>query len=714
MSKVTRLLILLAVLLILGAAGAFALYSFFSRERILAWVTPPLESFLQRQVRINDASLTLRGLRLLGLEVRDKGAPTPVLTSERVDLHWKLMALMKARLELGALVFDKPVLMVTREKDGKFNVGDLLARSMSQEKAADQTSGASRTLPLAPGTVSLTDGRITVIDRALSPEKTTTLTKVSSKISGCAGLEPISFQGEGQIDTGTAGSFQVEGTFDPERRTLTTKLELHGLDLDGLGPYLTFKSTSLDKGRMDLSATLESEGFDRLSTRGSIQLADLRVKIGDERLPSMNWEAAFEVNGTRSQQLLEISNLQLVINGQRCSARGRLSHWRERPYVEFTLSSASLKLDQLLELLPDLEPSAVAPETPSFPSGTGTDASSQKLPTATRLDRLKGLLPGMGPAPQAVKGATNQQPGPVREPVWNWAAAIPFLMQVDAVGNLELEWLYYKTFVANKASCQVRLQSGSFQVEPLRVSLWGGQLDGALQGKFNVAGYPIQARCSLKNIMVDELTRALMPGNAGRWSGNLTLASTASGLCQDMRSIKSRSDVLITEADITDHPVIDKVADFFGAAELKRLQFSQMSVGIATNRGLISVADLYMEGPALRMEGGGSVDARHGAMDLRLILRLPVQYAGKITALGPYLSKITDQEDFTRVPLQLSGTLEKPEFRVDEQWLKQRYREPAPKKVPEPEPQPEPEPRQLPLSDSDKTQLQQGLEKLVQ
>jgi uncharacterized protein involved in outer membrane biogenesis len=708
MTKLPRRLILLAALMILCAAGVFALHSFFSRERILAWISPPLEVFLQRQVKISDAGLTLRGLRLVGLEVRDKGAPAPVLTSECVDLHWNLMALMKARLELGSLVFYKPVLTVTRGKDGKVSIGDLLARSLLQEKAADRNSGASCALTVIPGTVSMTEGRITVIDRALSPEKTITLAKVSSRIRGFAGTEPISFEGEGQIDTGTTGSFRVQGTFDPNRRAVTTKLELHKLDLDGLGPYLTFKSTSLDKGKMDLSAAVESEGFDHFSTRGSLQLIDLRVKIGEESLPGMNVEAAFEGNGTRSQQLLEIPNLQLVINGQRCDARGRLSHWRERPNVEFFLSSPSLKLDQLLELLPDLEPSAQAAENPSSAPGAGSDESSQKSLTSTGLDRLKGLLPGMRPSPQDLKGATNKQPGPSGEPVWNWGAAVPFLMQVDAAGNIELEWLYYKRLVANKVSLQVRLQSGSFQLEPLRASFCGGQLDGAFQGRLNAAGYPFRARCSLKNMMVDEITRVFMPGNGGRWNANLTMASTASGLFRDLRSIKSRSDVLMTEADFAGHPVIDKVAELFRAEELKRLEFSQVSAGIVTNRGLITVADLYMEGSALRMEGGGGIDPRGGAVDLHLVLRLPVQYAGKVKALGSYLPKITDEEQFTRVPLQLSGTLGKPEFRVDEQQLKQRYREPAPKKAAEQEIS------KLPLKSDDTKQLQEGLEKLVQ
>jgi hypothetical protein len=439
-----------------------------------------------------------------------------------------------------------------------------------------------------------------------------------------------------------------------------------------------------------------------------LQLSDLRVKIGEESLPGLNVQVAFEGNGTRSQQLLEIPNLQLVINGQGCDGRGRLSHWRERPKLEFFLSSPSLKLDQLLEFLPDLESAAQAADNLSSAPGASSDESSQKSLTSRRLDRLKGLLPGMRSSPQDLKAATDKQPEPSGEPVWNWGAAVPFLMQVDAVGNIELEWLYYKRIVANKVSLQVRLQSGSFQLEPLRASFCGGQLDGALEGRLNAAGYPFRARCSLKNIMVDEITRVFMPGNGGRWSGNLTMASTASGLIRDLMSIKSRSDVLVTEADFAGHPLIDKVAELFSAEELKRLQFSQVSAGIVTNRGLITVADLYMEGSVLRMEGGGSIDPRDGEVDLRLVLRVPVQYAGKVTALGSYLPKITDEEDFTRVPLQLSGTLGKAEFRVDEQQLKQRYRDPAPKKAPEQEIS------KLPLKSDDTRKLQESLEKLIQ
>jgi hypothetical protein len=208
--------------------------------------------------------------------------------------------------------------------------------------------------------------------------------------------------------------------------------------------------------------------------------------------------------------------------------------------------------------------------------------------------------------------------------------------------------------------------------------------------------------------MVDEFARAFIPGSVGRWSGNLTMTSVVSGSVQDLGNIRSDNDVVMTEAEFIGYPLIDKMVELFRAEDLKRLQFSHVSAEIHTSRGVATLEDLHMDGSALRLEGSGSLGLRDGGVDLRLLLRLPVQYAGKVTALGPYLSKLTDRKDFTQVPLQLSGTLEKPECRVNEQWLKQRFREPAPKQGQKQEP---PKP---PLSDNERKQLQEGLEKLVQ
>ena len=410
MTTMTRRLILFsAIILVLCAAAVLILRSFFSRERSQAWVTPSLEAYLQRQVKVSDAGLGLRGLRLVGLEVREHGAPTAVLTSERVDLHWNLTALLKARLEIDALVFEKPVLTVVREKDGTVSLRDLVSRYFAKEKVAEGSGRSDFTgLPLILSTLTMTDGRITFVDRTRSPEKTILFNNVRSRISGLAEHGTISFHGEGQVDAGTSGSFRVEGTFDPGRTALGTTVEVSGIELGGLSPYLTFKSASLNKGTAAVSARFESEGLDRLRTQGTLHLAGVQMKVDQEALPAMNVRATFDAHGTRSKQVLEISTLQLVLNEQRCDLRGKLSRWGERPYLEFSLTSPSLELDRLAEIPAGSEASARTGEGRS-PNGKD-DASSRNILAPGKLDRLKQLLAGGQPSPSGSKPGASEPP----------------------------------------------------------------------------------------------------------------------------------------------------------------------------------------------------------------------------------------------------------------------------------------------------------------
>jgi uncharacterized protein involved in outer membrane biogenesis len=720
-----RILLLSAILLLLCATGVLILRSFFSRERIRAWVIPPLEAQLQRKVNISDAALTLRGLRLLGLDVRQPGAQTPLLTSEQVDLHWNAAAFLKARLEFGTLVFEKPVLTVVREKDGTFNFQDLVSRYFAKKKVAE---GSGRTespgVPLLLSTLGMRGGRIAFVDRTRSTETAISCTNVEAGISGLAKHGMLSFHGAGQVNTGTTGSFRVEGTFDPGKAVLGAMVEVNGLDLEGLSPYLTFKSASLTKGTAVLTAKFECDGLDRLKTQGTLHLTGLQAKIAQDTLPAMDMRATFAVHEARSQQVLEVSSLQLVLNEQKCDLKGKLSRWGERPYLEFSLTSPSLEFDRLVAGV--------------SPSGNG-EASSASAPPPSKLERLKQLLPGgesspAGSKPGAPEAPSAQEPDTEKTtrpepsvsgeaasvrgdassgPNWNWRALVPLLTEIDALGNVEIGWLYYGKFVASKVACQVRLDAGFFQLQPLRASLCGGELEGTLQGKLNAPGWPFQGRCSLNNIVVDDFARSVVPTTVGRWSGNLTLTSEASGSAQDIANLQTRSDVVMTEAEFPGHPVIQTVADFFRADELKDLRFSRVSAALVTNRDVATIRDLHMEGSALRVEGNGEVNLRDGDLALRLLLRLPTQYAGKITALAPFLSKLTDKKGFAQVPLQLSGKVEKAECRVDGQWLKRRSGDAAPQK-PRQELQQQNEPPQPALNDEKKKHLEEGLEKLVQ
>jgi hypothetical protein len=56
-------------------------------------------------------------------------------------------------------------------------------------------------------------------------------------------------------------------------------------------------------------------------------------------------------------------------------------------------------------------------------------------------------------------------------------------------------------------------------------------------------------------------------------------------------------------------------------------------------------------------------------LDLRLHLQIRTQYVGKLASLREFVPKISEQQGFVQLPLNVSGTLDEPLYRLDEGWL---------------------------------------------
>ena len=92
------------------------------------------------------------------------------------------------------------------------------------------------------------------------------------------------------------------------------------------------------------------EDFDHFLTQGSLALSGLKIKKDKKLTETLEIEAGFQLDAVRSQQTLEIGNLDLVLNGQKAKIQGILTQWQQRPHLDFTLSSPQIKLDELLAL----------------------------------------------------------------------------------------------------------------------------------------------------------------------------------------------------------------------------------------------------------------------------------------------------------------------------------------------------------------------------
>jgi hypothetical protein len=145
--------------------------------------------------------------------------------------------------------------------------------------------------------------------------------------------------------------------------------------------------------------------------------------------------------------------------------------------------------------------------------------------------------------------------------------------------------------------------------------------------------------------------------------------SLASGLGSDLRAIEVSTDLNINEAEFSGHPLLLKLAEFFQTEDLQQLQFSQVTARIFTSQGVAAIKRLHMVGPILQVEGGGTAGLLDNSLDLRLHLQIRTQYVGKLASIREIVPKISEEQGFVELPVNVSGTFDEPIYRLDESWL---------------------------------------------
>ncbi len=731
------------VLLVLILALFVRLY--FTGELIAAWIRPPLEHYLHRNVTLAEAKVGFRGFSVKGLEIRKEGASTPLLKGEKLELRWKFKELLKGRIVIHTLVFTRPEITIVRQKDGSLNIADLLPEITKAEKTAPARKKHNRGpagVPLFITLLSMQDGQLSFVDLSQQPQTTLKVSNIRSRLTDFSTSAPIPFEIEGQVQGAEERSLAINGTYDLAKNTLKGNVNLQGIDLATLSPLIASKPFDLiHQGKLTMEASMAVEDFDHFVTKGSLTLSGLKIRKDKKLTETLQIEAGFRLDAVRSQQTLEIGNLDLELNGQKAKIQGILTQWQQRPHLDFTLSSHQIKLDELLALLPATPPptetskadpgqppaqdkplaESVVPESgsesasppvltePTKKSEGTPEKSAVKTESAPGTDQSKEVLvEPVAPSPAAAANlpSTVSQSGPKPIPL-------------DAQGEIHLDWFLYNKLVVSDVDCQLILQNGKLRVEPLSASLYGGVLRGSVKGDVESPGPPFQSVVYAENILLDEIIAVFWPQTKGNWSGNVNLISRAEGIGTDLSALQSRIILNINEADFSGHPLFVKLAELFQAEDLQQLHFSQVTARVLTSQGIATLKRLHLVGPIVQAEGTGTVGLLDKKLDLRLSLQIRAQYVGKIPPLRDIATKIADKHGFVQLPLTVTGTIDEPVYGLDQRWLNKTVKRLGVKQGKklenkQPAKQPATPPAKPPLNQQKQKQLKEGLEKLVQ
>ena len=714
---------------------------YFTGEIIAAMITPPLEHYLHRNVTLAEAKVGFRGFRVKGLEIRKDGAHAPLLKGEKLELRWKIKELFKGRVVIHTLVFTRPEITLVRQKDGSLNIADLLPEMANAEKAAParkQLKKEPAGVPLFITLLAMQDGQLNFVDLSQQPQATLKVSRIRSRFTDFSTTAPIPFEIEGQIQGAEERSLIINGTYDLAKDSLKGKVSLQEIDLAIVSPFISSNPPDLiQQGKLTMEASMALEDFDHFLTQGSLALSGLKIKKDNKLTETLQIKAGFQLDTTRSQQTLEIGNLDLEVNGQKAKIQGILTQWQQRPHLDFTLNSHSIKLDELLALFSGAPSPTEAPKADSGQPAAQDKHLAENVMSEPGPESAAVQVPIEPPkkseeTPEKSEVKTKSTPGTeqskqvVVEPVASSPAAAanlesaesqsgPKPISLDAKGEIHLDWFLYNKLVVSNVDCKLILQNGKLRVEPLSASLYGGALGGSVKGVVESPGPPFQSVVYTENILLDEIIAAFWPQTKGSWTGNVNLISRAEGSGTDLPALQSRTILNINEAEFSGHPLFVKLAELFQAEDLQQLRFSQVTARVLTSKGIATLKRLHLVGPIVQAEGTGTASLLDKKLDLHLSLQIRAQYVGKIPQLRDIATKIADKHGFVQLPLTVTGTIDEPVYGLDQRWLNKTVKRLGVKQGKKlKKKQPTKQTAKPPLNQKTQKQLKQGLEKLVQ
>ena len=674
-------------------------------ELIAAWIVPPMEDYLHRNVTLTDASIGFRGFQVDGLVVHEQGSSAPLLKGAKLELRWKLKDLLKGKIVIHTLVFTMPEITLIRHKDGKLNITDLLpehANSNLEGHSGELARKKHAGIPLFLSLLSVENGQLRFVDLSQNPQATLELRNLKSRINDFSVSAPIPFQVEGQVVGTGEGSLAVNGTYNPANENLEAHLSLKHVDLLSISPFVVRdRSTIIQHGNLTLDTSVSAGGFDHFLAQGSLNLDKLKVKNDDKLSDTLQVEADYQLDASLSKQTLKINSLNLVLNGQMAEIKGTLTKWQQKPLFDFTLSSHEVKLDELLALLPKAPPATESTDAPTNQSAPVRESSS----TPELEEKTSSEVFTLPSSTKAGEKLVEQSDTP------ETALESTQAFNLKAQGTIHLDWFYYNKLVVSNVDCQVDFQEGKLRVQPLSASLYGGTLGGNARMDTKSFATPFQSTVYTENILLDEIVGAIWPETGGRWSGNVNLFFKGNGSGSDLSALQSRIDLNINDAEFSGHPLFTKLAELFQAENLQQLRFSQVTARVLTKEGIANIKRLHLIGPIVQAEGSGTAGLLDKNLDLHLLLQIRAQYVGKITPLRDIVTKISDKHGFVQLPLTVQGTFDEPVYGLDQSWLEKTAKKVAAQQ------EKKPENKQLPkqaLSEQKQKQLKEGLEKLVQ
>jgi hypothetical protein len=267
--------------------------------------------------------------------------------------------------------------------------------------------------------------------------------------------------------------------------------------------------------------------------------------------------------------------------------------------------------------------------------------------------------------------ATGQESGSALSGDW--------LDDLDLTAAVNIGRAHYKHLVLANVAGHIRVSEGRFRIDRLKARTDQGRLGAELAVAGREAAAPLaEGAWRFNGVPVEDVLAVVGPEQM--LTGRLSMEGHVRAPLRDasalQEGLKSVGDihVLIEDGRIKSVPLIAGLLKIVnlpalvqGQVDLRRdgLAFQKLAGVFAADRGVVTVKQLYLEGPLIKISGTGTYDLIADQFDLAMAAS-PLQsyssFLGSIPILGRLLAG--DRQGFGTTLFSVKGPLREPDIKV--------------------------------------------------
>ena len=250
----------------------------------------------------------------------------------------------------------------------------------------------------------------------------------------------------------------------------------------------------------------------------------------------------------------------------------------------------------------------------------------------------------------------------------------PFNLPIKADGEMRIKQAVYQEMPIDNLLLRYRLEKNLLTVETLSGQVAGGAFKQSGTVDLSRKGLAYEGRVELTSLALDTLTRLFAPRAQGTVLGALSLATEFKGRgtrAMNLREqLTAEGNFSFMDGRLKASPLTQGFAELLRLDELKELSFKNGSGNYRIRQGRLQLNG-SMSGQDLSLAPTGEIGL-DGGLDLDLAARLSPKLSAKLDKKGKVAGYFSDEQGWTRIPLKLGGTLERPHFVFDSSALKEQ------------------------------------------